>query len=116
MAYRSFTIDELKRLKGLGISEPMLKAMIESDVRAVREKRDEDERKALRNEIEALKKLVAQQGAANGARPTGETADGSMDAALCMSKRLAAMTLCEQTPWPASTVCSSAAEADFSCK
>jgi hypothetical protein len=114
--YRSFSIEELGQLKALGLPDAMVKAMIESTARALREKRDEQERESLKREIAELKKLVAAKGAGAGEGATVQTKDGPLDQAACIAKRLAAMKICEQMPWPGSTVCSSTAQANFPCK
>lgn len=116
--YKSFDVDELAALKQLAIPDDVVTAMIDVTTKISESREAEQDRKALRAELEALKKLVEQKkaegdGAASG--KTVQTKDGPMDVVASCAKRLAAMNLCEQLPFPASTVCSSGIESEFPC-
>jgi hypothetical protein len=91
--------------------------MIEVTSKLEDKQKADDERKALRAELEALKKLIedkkASGGPSSGTNVT--TKDGPMDVLESCGKRLAAKKLCEQLPFPGSSICSSTTESEFPC-
>jgi hypothetical protein len=114
--YKSFDTDELAALKQLAIPDDVVTAMIEVTTKISESREAEQDRKALHSELEALKKLVAEkQAQGGGSGATVQTKDGPMDVAASCAKRLAAMKLCDQLPFPGSTICSSATESEFPC-
>lgn len=115
--YKSFDGDELAMLKRFGISDDAVTAMIEVSSKLEDKQKEDGERKALRSELAALKKLIAEK-KASGEKTSGtivQTKDGPMDALASCAKRLAAMKVCEQIPFPGSTLCTSASESEFPC-
>lgn len=120
--FKDFSMAELGALKTLGIPDEIVEAMIQSHAAAEKEQKQKAEKDALRKEIAELRKLVENQAKGGGASggtasggPTVQTKDGPMNTAGCIAGRLAALKLCEQIPWPGSTICSSTAEANFPC-
>lgn len=115
--YKSFDGDELTALKQMGISDDAVTAMIEVSTKLEEKQKADDERKALRAELDALRKLIEEKKASGQASSgkTVQTKDGPMDVLESCAKRLAAMKLCDQLPFPGSTVCSSSVEAEFPC-
>ncbi len=120
-AFKDFSLAELTVLKNLGMPDEIVEAMIQSHAAAEKERKEREEKDALRKEIAELRALVEKQAAAGtaggaaGGGPTVETADGPLDMAGCIAGRLTAMQLCEQIPWPGSTICKSTAESNFPC-
>jgi hypothetical protein len=115
--YRNFDADELVILKEMSLGDDIVTAMIEVTTTLEDQRRADEERKAIRTELDALKKLLDEK-KASGATTSGETVqtkEGPMDALASCAKRLGAMKLCEQRPVPASTVCQSTAESSFPC-
>lgn len=117
--YKSFDTDELAVLKELDIPDDVVTAMIEVTTKIQDSREADEDRKAMRAEIDALKKLVAEQkssgGGAAAAGKTVQTKDGPMDIVESCAKRLAAMKLCEQIPFPGSSICKSGIESEFPC-
>jgi hypothetical protein len=116
--YKSFDGDEMVALKGLGFSDEVVAAMLEVTTKLEDRRRETEERQALRAEVATLKKMIEEKKAAGGAATSGETVqtkDGPMDVLASCGKRLAAIKLCDQLPFPASSVCSSSAESSFPC-
>jgi hypothetical protein len=117
--YKSFDADELVVLKQMDIPDDVVTAMIEVTTKIQDSREALQERESLRGEIDALKKLVAekkadkQAGGASGR--TVQTKDGPLDVLESCAKRLAAMKLCEQLPFPGSTICTSGVESEFPC-
>lgn len=115
--YAEFTLAELEELKAMGVPDQLVQAMMTSHERAVSERKQAAERDRVRKEIAELRALVErQQRSGGGAGHVVQTKEGPMDAAACMAKRLAAVKLCEQIPWPGSTACLVGAEQGFPCK
>jgi hypothetical protein len=115
--YKSFDADELGALKQLGIADDVVAAMIEVTTKLEEKKKSEDERQALRTELAALRKMIEEK-QASGAKTGGQTVqtkDGPMDVLASCAKRLGAMKLCENIPFPGSTICKSTAESEFPC-
>ncbi len=115
--YKSFDGDELTALKRMGISDDAVTAMIEVSTKLEEKQKADDERKALRAELDALRKLIEEK-KASGQASSGksvQTKDGPMDVLESCAKRLAAMKLCDQLPFPGSTICSSSVESEFPC-
>jgi hypothetical protein len=118
--YKSFETDELAVLKQLDIPDDVVTAMIEVTTKIQDSREADEDRKTMRAEIDALKKLVAEQKASGGggvaaSGKTVQTKDGPMDVVESCAKRLAAMKLCEQIPFPGSTICKSGVESEFPC-
>lgn len=119
--FKDFSLAELTVLKNLGMPDEIVEAMIQSHAAAEKERKEREEKDALRKEIAELRALVEKQaaagsaGGAKGGGPTIKTADGPLDMAGCIAGRLTAMQLCEQIPWPGSTICKSTAESNFPC-
>jgi hypothetical protein len=115
--YKSFDGDELTALKRMGISDDAVTAMIEVSTKLEEKQKADDERKALRAELDALRKLIEEKKASGqpSSGKTVQTKDGPMDVLESCAKRLAAMKLCDQLPFPGSTICSSSVESEFPC-
>jgi hypothetical protein len=115
--YKSFDGDELAMLKQFGISDDAVTAMIEVSAKLEDKQKDDEERKAMRAELAALKKLIEDKKASGGTSSgkTVQTKDGPMDVLASCAKRLAAMNVCEQIPFPGSTICKSTTESEFPC-
>lgn len=117
--YKSFDTDELAVLNERGIPDDVVTAMIEVTTKIQDSREADEDRKTMRAEIDALKKLVADQkasgGAAGASGKTVQTKEGPLDIVESCAKRLAAMNLCEQIPFPGSTVCKSGVESEFPC-
>ncbi len=115
--YKVYDADELGVLKQMGISDDVVTAMIEVTTKIQESREAEQDRKAMREEIEALKKLVAEKksGEQASSGKTVQTKDGVMDVVESCAKRLAAMKLCEQLPFPGSSICSGGVESEFPC-
>ncbi len=112
--YKSFDGEELAALKRLGISDEVVAAMIEVTAKVHERRKADEERDALRAELAALKAMIeAKKGAGGG--EVVQTKDGPMDFLASCAKRLAAMKLCEQIPFPGSTICQTTAESSFPC-
>lgn len=119
-AYRDFSLPELALLKKLGVPDGIVKAMVDVTAKVESERRAKQERDALKGEIDDLRKFVEGKKAGGPAgAPEGEksitTKEGVVDLATCAAKKLAAMKLCEQIPWPGSTACQSSADSNFPC-
>lgn len=114
--YKNFDGDELVALKELGLSDELVTAMLEVTTKLEERKRADDERQAIRSEIATLKTMIAEK-KAEGAKggEVVQTKEGPMDVLASCAKRLSAMKLCEQIPFPGSTICSSSAESAFPC-
>jgi hypothetical protein len=115
--YKSFDADELVVLKKLGLSDDVVAAMVEVTSKVEERRRADEERQAMRAEIAALKAMIAEK-KAEGAGGKGEmvqTKDGPMDVLASCAKRLGALKLCDQIPFPGSSICSSTAESAFPC-
>lgn len=116
--YKNFDGDELAALKQLGLSDEVVTAMIEVTTKTEERQRANEERQAMRAELAALKAMIEEKKAATGGKGTGEvvqTKDGPMDVLASCAKRLSAMKLCEQIPFPGSMLCKSTAESSFPC-
>lgn len=115
--YRNFDAEEIVLLKQMGLSDEVVAAMIEVTTKVDDRRRADDDRKALRDELDSLRKMLDEKKATGGAATgkTVQTKDGPMDELASCGKRLAAMKLCENIPFPASTVCKSTAESSFPC-
>jgi hypothetical protein len=115
--YKNFDADELGALKQLGLPDDVVAAMLEVTAKLEDKKKADEERQALRTELAALRKMIEEKqasGAKNGGQ-TVQTKDGPMDVLASCAKRLGAMKLCEQIPFPGSTICKSSAESEFPC-
>ncbi len=115
--YKNFDADELAALKQLGVADNVVAAMIEVTTKVGEKKKADEDRQALHEELAALRTMIEEKKAAGGA--TGgqvvQTKDGPMDVLASCGKRLGAMKLCEQIPFPGSTLCQSTAESEFPC-
>jgi len=68
------------------------------------------------DELGVLKKLVAEKKKASaGSGEMVQTKDGPLDVATSCAKRLAATQLCEQIPFPGSSICKSGIDGEFPC-
>lgn len=95
----------------MGIPDPIVQAMISSHASSIADGRQSEEREGLRKEIAALRAILEkQQGSSGSGGPVVQTKEGPMSAVACTAKRLAAVKLCEQIPWPGSTACQAGAE------
>jgi hypothetical protein len=115
--YKNFDADELGALKTLGLADEVVAAMLEVTAKLEEKKKSDDERQALRTELAALRKMIEEK-QASGAKSGGQTVqtkDGPMDVLASCAKRLGAMNLCENLPFPGSTLCKSTAESEFPC-
>lgn len=115
--FKNFDGDELMLLKKMGISDEAVTAMIEVSAKLEDRQKADDERKALRAELESLRKLIEEK-KASGAKSSGKTVqtkEGPLDVLESCAKRLAAMKLCDQLPFPASNVCQSTTDSEFPC-
>jgi hypothetical protein len=115
--YKNFDGEELGALKQLGLADEVVTAMIEVTTKLEDKKKADDERQALRTELAALRKMIEEK-QASGAKTGGQTVqtkDGPMDVLASCAKRLAAMNVCENLPFPGSTICKSTAESEFPC-
>jgi fructose-specific component phosphotransferase system IIB-like protein len=117
--YKEFDGDEMVALKTMSISDDVVAAMIEVTTKINERRRADEDRQAIRAELASLKKMIEEKKAASGdGKSSGQvvqTSDGPMDALASCAKRLAAVKLCDQLPFPGSTICSSTAESSFPC-
>lgn len=115
--YKNFDADELGALKKMGVSDEIVTAMIEVTAKLADRRKEDEERAALRAELDSLRKLIEEK-KASGEKTSGvvvQTKDGPMDTLASCAKRLGAMKLCEQIPFPGSTLCKGTAESSFPC-
>lgn len=114
--YKNFEADELGALKQLGIADDIVAAMIEVTAKLEERKKADEEKQALRAELAALRAMIEEKKAA-GAKggETVQTKEGPMDVLASCGKRLAAMKLCEQIPFPGGQICKGTAESEFPC-
>lgn len=115
--YKNFDADELGALKQLGLADDVVAAMLEVTAKLEDKKKADEERQALRAELAALRKMIEEK-QASGAKSGGQTVqtkEGPMDVLASCAKRLAAMNICENIPFPGSTICKSTAESEFPC-
>jgi hypothetical protein len=115
--YKIFDGEELATLKQMGIADDVVAAMLEVTTKLEERHRDDEERRAIRSELEALRLLIEEkkQGGAAASAVMVQTSEGPMDVLASCAKRLGAVKLCEQTPFPLSAVCASTAEESFPC-
>ena len=92
-------------------------AMIEVTAKVQEAKKADDDRAELHAELAALRATIAAKKAAGGGEggEVVQTKEGPMNSVESCAKRLAAMKLCEQIPFPGLTICKSSTESSFPC-
>lgn len=117
--YKTFDGDEMVALKQMGMSDDVIAAMIDVTTKLEERKRADEQTQAIRTELAALKKMIEEKKAASSDGKTSgvvvQTKEGPMDVLASCAKRLGAVKLCEQIPFPGSSICQSTAESSFPC-